>query len=618
MKDSKSLALRIFFALGLFDAMQMTLHHGITPFNTQWQVAWTCILAPFGFYYLLSVPSMLFKGGKYMVHFAVFFTVARLVKYVTVHIIWGYLDGAMVRFSIGLVVMALVLFVPWSGLTTFARRFMPLVTAPAALVLILFLTYSEKQHLRMGPTKAAAEGAPNLVLVSWDTVRADVLPMYGGTMLPMPHLQEWVDKSIQFNDAVAHAPITGPSHASMLTGLIPPEHGMRSNVQEIIPPEQIVMRLPSILRDNGYHTGGFIAAYPLRERFGFGDGFAVYDDRMNESVTMRLKDLGYFDSVWVDVFAPFIGKGTQSSTPGKIVQQRAFEWLETVPEEDPYFMFLHLYDAHGPWNPVGKYKEIADASYGKALPKAGTDEERDMKDIARYRGDVALMDDLFADMMVALEKRDPGLKNTVILLTSDHGECFGEGGIHKNHVNSLYEATQHVPMFLYLPGEKGAGMQVEETVTHQDILPTLLAATGIDVPSGLADEDAHPLQKVLQPGGLGFEEREVYMEAQHWMLDPDQRQVALRTKEWKIVENEVEEDSKERTYRLWQYRVDEDKDLQAEHPEVMAQMFADLQAFLKTIVYQETATVEVGAAELAKLDELGYGKSEDEEEDLPE
>jgi len=346
MNDHKTHALRILFALGLFDAMQMALHHGMTPMNTQWQVAWTVLLVPFGFYFLLSLPITFFGKGVWAVRLAWTLFTLRMVKYVTVHIIWEYFDTAYPRFLMGLAVALTVIFLPWPPLGMIARRFMQLITVPAVVVLVLFLTYSEKQNVRLGASNPAPEGAPNLVLVSWDTVRADVLPMYGGTMLPMPNLQAWVDKSILFEDAVAHAPITGPSHASMLTGVVPPEHGLRSNVQEILPP--VVKRLPGELRDAGYHTGGFIAAYPLRDRFGFGEGFEIYDDRMNESITMRLKDLGYFDSLWVPLFAPFIGKGTQSSTPGHVVQERAFEWLDGLPEDEPYFLFLHLYDAHGP------------------------------------------------------------------------------------------------------------------------------------------------------------------------------------------------------------------------------------------------------------------------------
>lgn len=604
MNDQKNLALRIIFALGLFDAMQMAMHHGITPMNTQWQVAWTVFLVPFGFFYLLSLPITTFAKGKWMVRLIMTLFVLRMFKYVAVHVIWGYFDTAYPRFLIGLAVCAVVIFLPLPAWNAFIRRFLPIVTVPAAVVLALFLTYSENQHFRPATSVEPAEGAPNLVLVSWDTVRADVLPMYGGTMLPMPNLQEWVDRSILFEDAVAHAPITGPSHASMLTGVVPPEHGLRSNVQEILPP--VVKRLPGELQKAGYRTGGFIAAYPLRERFGFGDGFEVYDDRMNESVTMRLKDLGYFDSIWVDCFAPFIGKGTQSSTPGVVVQERAFEWLESLPEEDPYFLFLHLYDAHGPWKPVGKYKEIADASFDKALPKSPSDKIEDRKDIARYRGDVAMMDDLFADMMVALEKKDPGLKNTVILLTSDHGECFGEGGISKNHVNSLYEATQHVPLFLYLPGEQGAGMRVKETVTHQDIFPTFLAAAEVEMPH-LTDTEAYPLQKVLMPGGLGFTERPVYMEAQHWRLDPFDFQKGWRTKEWKYIERQAPKPGAEADqFTLWKYREDELQNHNQAAPDVFTQLQAALKAYFEGLAIVEAASVELSQADLDKLVELGY------------
>ncbi|MHC4823374.1 MAG: sulfatase [Planctomycetota bacterium] len=605
----KNLTRRLLLALAFFDALQMTLHHGITPWNTQWQVAWAAILVPFGFFYLVYLGLALVTRGRWMVAAAIALTILRLGGGVVIHVKWEYMGEAFPRMCIGFAAMAAVIFMPWSRWDATLRRCMPAVSLAAIAAFTLFVTYSEEVETSYGPSTKAASGSPNLVLVSWDTLRADVLPMYGGTMLPMPNLQSWVDRSIQFNEAVAHAPITGPAHASMLTGLVPPEHGLRSNHLEILPGAEVLPRLPALLRDAGYQTGGFVGAYPLRNRFGIGDGFAVYDDRSNDSVSMRLRDFGYFDSAWVACFVPFIGKGAHAYTPGEVVQERAFEWLATVPKEDPSFLFLHLYDAHAPYSATGKYKEIADASFDKAIPKAGSDLLDDRQDIAAYRGDVAQLDDRFAEMMAVLEERDPGLQNTVILLTSDHGECFGEGGIHRNHVNSLFEATQHVPMFLYLPGGEGGGMQVEDTVTHSDILPTFLAAADLEIPGALIGRDALPLQLALTRKGLASKNRTVYMEAQQYTLAPTDKMRGWRSAEWKLIEREVAEGSDERTLSLFRYRLDEFLDLKDQHPTIAERLYENLQFYCGALEIIVTSAVQSSALDAASLDALGYGQA---------
>jgi len=611
MKDPKTFVLRIAFALGIFDALQMALHHNITPANSAWQLWTTVYLMPFAFYWLIFLPVRKFAKGKTMLTIAWCLFAARFIKFVIAHLVWGYFGAASTRLEIGVAACLVVIFLPWAQFGSVLKKLMPALTVPGLICMTIFLNTPEKAHTSAAATTTAIAGSPNIVLVSWDTLRADVLPMYGGTMLPMPRLQEFADTSIQFNDAVAHAPITGPSHASMLTGVVPPEHGVRSNVKEILP--SAVTRLPEELRDHGYRTGGFVAAYPLRNRFGFGDGFEVYDDRMDESFTLRLKDLGYFDSMWIIPFAPVMGKSTRASTPGSVVQKRAFDWLDTLPEEDPYFLFLHLYDAHGPWLPEGKYKEIADAGLGKALPLAA--HEEDVKPFARYRGDVAMMDDFLVELLAELEKHDPGLENTVVLLTSDHGECFGEGDLHKTHTESLYEATQHVPMFLHLPGNQGAGLQVEETVTHSDIYPTLMAAAGLEAASKFVQNaEAYPLQQALSARGMEDKDRSVYMEAMHFNLEKskigDRRIQAWRTPEWKLIRGF----DKGEAQHLWKYRENENDEHVVEQSKVAEDLLADLVSYFKGLKVVVAGSVESSAADRFAASALGYGADVEEEE----
>jgi len=145
-----------------------------------------------------------------------------------------------------------------------------------------------------------------------------------------------------------------------------------------------------------------------------------------------------------------------------------------------------------------------------------------------------MLDSFFGEFLTELDKRDPGLENTLIILTSDHGECFGEGGIHFNHVPSLFEATQHIPLVIHFPKDAGAGIRINETVTHLDILPTCLLATGDDLESLPQDVVAYPLQLAYSPNGMGYSTRDVYLEAQQTTLGDD-RLRGWRTSEHKYL-----------------------------------------------------------------------------------
>jgi len=143
--------------------------------------------------------------------------------------------------------------------------------------------------------------------------------------------------------------------------------------------------------------------------------------------------------------------------------------------------------------------------------------------MALYRGEIAMLDDYLAEILAVLEERDPGLENTVVMLTSDHGECFGEGGIHHNHVPSLYEVTQHVPLILHLPGDQGAGVRVDATVAHLDILPTFLRAAGLERPASLDHIQSYALQDALDEE-FDTDDRILYLEAQQFKLGDTRKQ----------------------------------------------------------------------------------------------
>jgi arylsulfatase A-like enzyme len=465
-----------------------------------------------------------------------------------------------------------------------------------AIALFGFAGFAPLQiHTTSVSTTAPPTGAPNIVLLSWDTVRADVLSLYGGSGLDTPNLDKFAKRSVVFEDAVAHTPITGPEHSIMLSGLLPPSNGMRTNVLSMIP--ESVDTLPEMLSAKGYATGGFVSSYPMLGRFGLQQGFNEYNDRMSNQPMIRFKQLSPREVFWAGLLFPLLKGSPKSFTAGPIVQQRALNWLEQQDAERPYFMFLHLYDAHAPYQPSPEFEKIAMQRKDSALPAAF--DPNDADSMARYRAEIAMLDSFFGELLIELEKRDPNLENTLLILTSDHGECFGEGGIHYNHVPSLFEATQHIPLVVHFPQGEGAGMRVSETVTHLDILPTCLLAAGDDLEMAPQDVAAYPLQLAYSTGGMPYTERSVYLEAQQTTLG-DERLRGWRTSNLKYL---LRLDGDE---QLFEYHDNEVDNLLEAQSQMASELKTVLINFFDSLPKVEGAVQSVSDIDMQAMGQLGY------------
>ncbi|MDE0585270.1 MAG: sulfatase [Planctomycetota bacterium] len=440
-----------------------------------------------------------------------------------------------------------------------------------------------------------SDDSPNIVLLSWDTVRADVLSLYGGTGLDTPNLDKFASRSVVFNDAVAHTPITGPEHSLMLSGLLPPSNGLRANVLSKMPDS--VTTLPEMLSDKGYATGGFVSSYPMLGRFGFQQGFSIYNDIISNQPMLRFKQLSPREIFWAGLLYPFLKGSPKSFTSGPVVQGRAIEWLSQQNREQPYFMFLHLYDAHGPYEPSPEFEKIALERINSATPAAF--DGNDSESMARYRAEIAMLDSFFGEFLIELEKRDPGLENTLIILTSDHGECFGEGGIHFNHVPSLFEATQHIPLVVHFPKDAGAGTRINETVTHLDIFPTCLFAAGGDLESLPQDVATYPLQLAYSEKGMGYSMRDVYLEAQQTTLGDD-RLRGWRTAERKYLISHSGEE------QLFNYRANEVENQLLTQSQLAIEMRDTLLNFFNALPIIDGAVLSISVEDERAMGDLGY------------
>ncbi len=294
----------------------------------------------------------------------------------------------------------------------------------------------------------------NLLLVTLDTVRADHLGCYGDPQAETPNLDRLARRGLRFEQAIATVPLTLPSHASILSGTLPPQHGLHGNGAGAIAPR--VATLATRLRSFPYQSGAFVGSFVLDHRYGLARGFDHYDDEIDRPAKSPL--------------------GLEAERPGRVVVDRALAWLETAAaKRGPFFAWVHLYDAHAPYQPPEPY-----ASRHAGRPYDG--------EIAEVDHQVGRLLDWLAEHR--LEER------TVVVVVADHGEALGEHG-ELTHGFFVYEPTLRVPLLMAAPGRLPAGGVVAEPISLADVAPTLAAL--LDVPFARLTEGKQ-LLAALQAG----------------------------------------------------------------------------------------------------------------------
>lgn len=370
---------------------------------------------------------------------------------------------------------------------------------PAALALGVFACAAEPEDAPPGPVEAdvarllagASNERPPVILITIDTLRADRLSSYGSDRVATPHLDRLATEGIRFANASSTVPFTLPAHSSIMTGLYPPSHGVRENVGYVLAPELVT--IAERFQDRGYRTGGFVSAFVLDARWGIARGFDTYVDD--------------FD---LDAMAGANLGSVQRAGPETIAH--ALEWLDGVGGEEPFFLWLHLFDPHDPYDPPEPFR-----SEYQGRP---------------YDGEVAYTDSLIGEFRTALEER--GLfDESVLVLTSDHGEGLGDHG-ESYHGFFVYDSTVHVPLIFRLPGGTERGRVVGDAVSHVDIASTLVELLDLD---GAGTGQGRSLLPDMQGLPNPLAERSVYAESfyalDHYGWAPLR---SLRTAEHKYIE----------------------------------------------------------------------------------
>jgi arylsulfatase A-like enzyme/cytochrome c-type biogenesis protein CcmH/NrfG len=289
-----------------------------------------------------------------------------------------------------------------------------------------------------GVAQTSAKPSLNVVLITIDTQRADHLGCYGYKQIKTPNIDALAAEGTRFDRTFAVVPVTLPSHSSMLTGTYPMFSGKHDFSGNKLGPLQPT--LASALKQDGYQTGAVIGAAVLDSRFGLNRGFDFYYDHF---------DFSRLDEANLD----------QMERPANVVADAALDWLAKNSQKK-FFLWMHLYDPHFPYNPPEPYRHEY-ASHP-------------------YDGEIAFADEQVGRLFRYL--KDKGIyKNTLIVLCGDHGESLGEHG-EKTHGFFIYNSTMHVPLIIRLP-DNAQSKVVTDPVSLVDLMPTVLETLGVPIPA---------------------------------------------------------------------------------------------------------------------------------------
>jgi tetratricopeptide (TPR) repeat protein len=400
---------------------------------------------------------------------------------------------------------------------------------------------------------AEEQPRPNVVLVTLESARGDRLGSYGYAPAATPALDRLAREGVRFTNATSPSPLTAPAHAGLLTGMYPTRFGVDDDAGRALTPA--ARTLAETLSSAGYRTGGFVGTFRLDARYGFAQGFERFDAG----------------------FAPFDETDKlRVQRPAAAVVASALEWIDGLPQGDPFFAWLQLDDGRAP--------AVAPATL------------RASSGSAAYDGRIAVMDAALARLVSRLEERGV-LDRTIVVAVGDHGEGLGD---HKEaeHGLLLYDSVLHVPWIMRLPQRRFAGTLVREQVRLIDVTPTLLDLAGRASPAGTDGESLVS----LVGGGARRDAPAAYADTAYPQRHFGWSALAsLRVGEWKYIEAPRPE--------LYDLRVDagERSNVAQTQPNVGSRMGADLRRLLSTTRTEaDAASPPIAAETLERLRSLGY------------
>jgi len=359
---------------------------------------------------------------------------------------------------------------------------------------------------RPATTATAPKGAPDVILISMDTTRADHMSVYGYARDTSPKLTAFAKDALNFLEARSPAQWTVPGHASMFTGMYPSRHGAHYagdwhsgptiyGRKRVLPLGDDKTTLAEALYAHGYATAGFAANFANLDRgFGMAQGFQRYEDHP----WLLFRPVPHAVRFW-QRFRPAEFKKPFRSADD--LNAAALAWLDGAARDRPAFIFLNYLEPHH-WLAAPPYdlwsRNLPNARrlalkglFTHEIPAGLTEEEREFI-TANYDGQILAMDAAVGNLFEELRKRNR-FENTIIVVTSDHGELLGEHDIVGHGGRMMYEGLLHIPMIVKLAGPDRPRGEIRTPVQLVDVVPTVLASIGTPVPAGVQGE---PMQQV--------------------------------------------------------------------------------------------------------------------------
>jgi arylsulfatase A-like enzyme/Flp pilus assembly protein TadD len=358
-----------------------------------------------------------------------------------------------------------------------------LIAVAIIIVAIAAALYFRKPSPEVTATNPVVQ-KPNVLLITIDTLRPDHLGAYGYTKIQTPVLDRIAQNGILFRDAVCQTPLTLVSHSSLFTGLNPNVHGVRDNAYFTLSSNH--KTLAEYLKENGYTTAAFIGSAILDRRHGLGQGFD-----------------------WYSHYQPTIIVGNESQRRAEEVVSEALDWIQKSNNQNPIFLWLHLYDPHSPYNsPEPFHSQYANAPYD---------------------GEIAYTDHVLGVLFAQLEQQG-FMSNALTLIMGDHGESLGEHN-ELDHGYYVYDATVKIPLIVSWPGHLKPGI-VTQQIREIDVLPTIAELVGFQTNGSIQGKSAARLMN-----GQQMDVQPAYIESYTPKLYYGWSElVSIRSGDWKYIQ----------------------------------------------------------------------------------
>jgi arylsulfatase A-like enzyme len=467
------------------------------------------------------------------------------------------------------------------------KRIMVMVAAAVALVALVVVAWK----LGFFVSRYHRDGPPDVVLITLDTQRADFLSPYDPRR-QTPAAQRLAERSTIYTRAMTPMPMTRPAHFSMFTSQYPRSHGVLNNVTAL---PLAAVTLPEVMANAGYQTGGFVGVHLLNRGSGTKQGFLHFE-----------------------------GTGKKNQIRADVVVPRAISWLEGVDPDKPLFLWLHVFDAHQPYEPPEEFRHDLDSSLAKQMPSAywgslgrvakanGGDIPAPFFDHIKrlYAREIEYADSWLGRLLDVFDTVR-NFDEALVILTADHGECF-ENGIFFEHADCLFDGSIKVPLIVHYPNQIASATD-DRLISLLDLAPTIVEHAGIRTPptfTGAALPDGQrdsvlvqqPYFPSVQAGNWRIRAIESVAGEPCAPLKIEEERVGMVTRDWKYLRRGADDSA---LYRM-SPEMDEKENVETKESQAAEEMGKQLDAAVGENKLKVLAPQRINEDLFNALKALGY------------